>query len=167
MFLIRVSESGNDQTTSYTVVLDRLAPPSTTAVPLNPGDSVVNASLNPLGDADIYVLRGVTGDVIRLQATDHGNPSFGEGVTMQLFRPDGTLMMSASNHIAAVIQTTLNQSGIFVVRLTELDNEHTTSYSLEYQCLLGDCPSFRQGDRGVRPRRRRPATAAGSRHATI
>ena len=49
-------------------------------------------------------LRGVAGDVIRLQATDHGNPSFGEGVTMQLFRPDGTLMMSASNHIAAVIR---------------------------------------------------------------
>jgi hypothetical protein len=144
VFLIRVAESGNDQTTSYTVVLDRLAPPSPTAVALNPGDSIVNASLNPRGDADIYVLRGVTGDVIRLQATDHGNPSFSEGVTMQLFRPDGTLIMSATNHIAAVIQTTLDQSGIFVVRLTELDNDHTTSYSLEYQCLLGNCPSFRR-----------------------
>ena len=142
VFTIRVNESGNDQTTSYTVVLDQLAPPPPTAVTLNPGDRVINASLGPVGDADMFVFRGVSGDLIRLQVADRGNPSFSEGVTIKLFRPDGSLLRSASNFAAAGLEETLQQSGDFVVRVTEAENDQTRSYNLEYLCLIGSCPSF-------------------------
>jgi hypothetical protein len=141
MHLIRVSEAGNDQVIPYTLVLDRLAPASPAALQLNPGDRYQNIGLNPQGDADLYTFRGAAGDLISLTVTDNGNPSFWEGVIIQLFDPNGSLVTAAANYQSALIETSLAQPGDYVVRITELDNDHPASYNLEYLCLVGVCPT--------------------------
>jgi hypothetical protein len=56
---------------TYSVQLDRLAPVSTVATSINPGDTVVGGALDPRGDSDVFVFNGVIGDVISLSPSVH------------------------------------------------------------------------------------------------
>jgi hypothetical protein len=41
-----------------------------------------------------------------------------------------------------IVDTTINQTGVFTARVRDDGNDHLMTYNFEYQCLLGSCPSF-------------------------
>jgi hypothetical protein len=49
---------------------------------------------------------------------------------------------STVNTTTCMIDTTLNQTGVFTARVREQGDDHLMTYNFEYQCLLGSCPSF-------------------------
>jgi hypothetical protein len=142
LFTARVTESGNDQLMTYSVQLDRLAPTSPVATAVNPGDTITGAIIDPRGDADLFIFNGVNGDRISLRATDQAGGSSVPSCVLELYSPGGTLVTSVGHLNICVIETTLNQSGVFTARVTESGNDTVMTYNLEYQCLLGSCPSF-------------------------
>ena len=87
------------------------------------------------------MFNGVTGDVVSLRATDQSGGGSIPAVRLELFRPDGTLATSAANSTTAIIDTTIDQTGVFTLRVTEGSNTSHMTYNVEYQCLVGSCPS--------------------------
>ena len=142
LFTVRVSENNNDSLMTYALEIDRLAPFSTTAASINPGAMVIGARIDPDGDADLFVFNGVNGDVVSLRGTDQAGGSGIPAIRLELFRPDGTLAASAAGNTAAIIDTTLDQTGAFTLRVAENNNDSLMTYNVEYQCLVGSCPTF-------------------------
>jgi hypothetical protein len=142
LFLIRVFESSNTAAMTYALQIDRLAPFSTTAASINPGAIITGEHIDPDGDNDLYLFNGVTGDVVSLRTTDQSGGGSIPSVRLELFRPDGTLATTAVNNTTAVIDTALDQTGVFTLRVTEGSNTSHMTYNLEYQCLIGSCPTF-------------------------
>jgi hypothetical protein len=142
LFTARVSELGNNSLMTYSIELDRLAPPSPAATSVNPGDTVVGATINPRGDADLFIFNGVAGDTVSLRVTDQAGGNAAPSCVLELYRPDGTGVTSVSNTTTCIIDTTLNQTGVFTARVREQGDDHLMTYNLQYQCLLGSCPSF-------------------------
>lgn len=142
LFTARVSELGNNSLMTYSVELDRLAPPSLAATSVNPGATVVGAAINPRGDADLFIFNGVTGDTISLRVTDQAGGGGVPSCVLELYRPDGTRVTSVAHTTTCIVDTTLNQTGVFTARVREEGNDHLMTYNFEYQCLLGSCPSF-------------------------
>jgi hypothetical protein len=141
LFLIRVFESSNTSTMTYALQIDRVTPFSTTAASINPGAIITGAQIDPDGDNDLYLFNGVTGDVVSLRTTDQSGGGSIPFVRLELFRPDGTLATTATNNTTAVIDATLDQTGVFTLRVTEGSNTSHMTYNLEYQCLIGSCPT--------------------------
>ena len=119
LFTVRVSEFGNNSLMTYSVELDRLAPPSTVARSINPGDTLVGNVINPRGDADLFVFNGVSGDIISLRLTDQAGSRGTPSCLLELYRPDGTLVSSVTDVTSCIIDTTLNQTGVFTARVRE------------------------------------------------
>ena len=142
LFTIRVTEFQSSQLMTYTVWLDRLSPPSPTATSINPGNTIIGERIDPKGDTDLFIFNGVQGDVISLRMTDQETAFFEPAAGMELFGPDGMLVTSASAAGTATIDVTLNQTGVFTVRASEFQSTATMTYNLEYQCLIGTCPSY-------------------------
>ena len=142
LFTARVSEFGNNALMTFAVEIDRLTPFSATASSINPGVTIVGSRIDPAGDADLFLFNGVNGDVISLRATDQAGSGSVPAVNMELFRPDGTLAATIANNTIAVIDTALDQTGIFTIRVTAFGNDNLMTYNLEYQCLVGSCPTF-------------------------
>jgi hypothetical protein len=142
LFTARVFETNNDSLMTFALEIDRLAPFSNTASSINPGVSIIGERIDPHGDADLFVFNGVNGDVVSLRATDQAGGSGIPAISVELFRPDGTLAASAANNTTAIIDTALDQTGVFTLRVTEVANDSVMTYNVEYQCLVGSCPSF-------------------------
>ena len=142
LFTARVSESGNNSLITYSIELDRLGPPSPVARSINPGDTLVGSRIDPRGDADLFVFNGVTGDTISLRLTDQAGSGGAPSCVLELYRPDGTLVASDTDVTTCIVDTTLNQTGVFTARARESGDNNLMTYNLEYQCLLGSCPSF-------------------------
>jgi hypothetical protein len=142
LFTARVSENNNDSLMTYALEIDRLAPFSTTAASINPGAIVIGARIDPDGDADLFVFNGVNGDVVSLRGTDQAGGSGIPSIRLELFRPDGTLAASAAGNTSAIIDATLDQTGAFTLRVTENNSDSLMTYNVEYQCLVGSCPTF-------------------------
>jgi hypothetical protein len=142
LFTARVSENNNDSLMTYALEIDRLAPFSTSAASINPGAIVIGARIDPDGDADLFVFNGVNGDVVSLRATDQAGGSGIPAISLELFRPDGTPAASAAGNTSAIIDTTLDQTGAFTLRVAENNNDSLMTYNVEYQCVVGSCPTF-------------------------
>jgi hypothetical protein len=142
LFVARVSESSNTSLMTYAMEIDRLTPFSNTASSINPGGAITGHTIDPDGDADLFVFNGVTGDVVSLRATDQSGGGSIPGVRLELFRPDGTLATTVVNNTTAIIDTTFDQTGVFTLRVTETSSTSHMTYNVEYQCLTGSCPSF-------------------------
>ena len=141
LFIVRVSEQSNTSVMTFAMEIDRLTSFSNTATSINPGGSIIGALIAPDGDADLFLFNGVTGDVVSLRATDQSGGGSIPFVRLELFRPDGTLATSAANNTTAIIDTTIDQTGVFTLRVTEGSNTSQMTYNVEYQCLTGSCPS--------------------------
>jgi hypothetical protein len=142
LFTLRVTEIGDDHLMNYALEIDRLFPSPARAAPINPGTTFTNMRIDPQGDADLYAFSGVSGDVISLRVTDPSGGSSIPAPVLELFRPDGTLAGTHAGNTTAALDVTLEQSGIFIVRVTEVANDHLMTYHLEYQCLQGGCPTL-------------------------
>jgi hypothetical protein len=142
LFIARVSELSNTSLMTFALEIDRLTPFSNTASSINPGGQIIGEHIDPDGDADLFLFNGVNGDVVSLRATDQSGGGSIPFVRLELFRPDGTLATSAANNTTAVIDTTIDQTGVFALRVTEGSNTSHMTYNVEYQCITGSCPSF-------------------------
>ena len=142
LFTVRVTEYQNDEMMTYSVQLDRLSPPSTTAVSINPGDTLLGHVIAPTGDADLFVFNAVSGDLVSLRVTDQAGTGFDPAVAMELYRPDGTFVVATSATGTASIERTLDQTGTFTLRVTEYQDDEAMTFNVEYQCISGSCPTF-------------------------
>ena len=142
LFTARVSETNNDDLMTFALEIDRLVPFSNTASSINPGVTFIGERIDPHGDADLFVFNGVNGDVVSLRATDQAGGSGIPAISLELFRPDGTLAGSAAGNTTAIIDTALDQTGVFTLRVAEVNNDSVMTYNVDYQCLVGSCPSF-------------------------
>lgn len=137
---IRVSEQGANQTVDYSVVLDRIAPVSPAAAALDPGADIVGV-ISPRGELDVFSFHGEVDDQITLVGTDTAG-SAGPGVGLELFAPDGRLLVSATNNTQARINRGLTETGAYTLILREYTNSAPAfTYSLNYSCT-GSCPSM-------------------------
>jgi hypothetical protein len=137
---IRVSESGNNQTIYYNVVLERVMPLSPAALPLCSGCNLQGA-IEGVGDIDLYYFKGSPGDEISTQVARSGVGS--PGPCVQLFGPDGLPMANGkvcrSGKGAVTVNQTIQQAGMYVIAVTESGDDQTISYSVDLQCI-GVCP---------------------------
>lgn len=142
LFTVRVTEYGNNQVMTYAAELDRLVPPSTTAVSINPGDTITGGTIDPRGDSDLYIFNGVSGDTISLRLTDQAGPTSHPSCLLELYRPDGTLVSALANSTICALDVQLDQTGVFTIRTIEYGEDDLMTYNLEYQCIIGSCPTF-------------------------
>jgi hypothetical protein len=142
LFTIRLSEYQNDALMTYTLELDRLHPFSPVARSINPDDTFLGERIAPKGDADIFLFNGVNGDVVSFRVTDLAGGAFEPAASIELYRPDGSLVTALTSGSTVVLDRTLDQTGVFSVRVTEYQNSVEMTFNITYQCLLGSCPTF-------------------------
>ena len=113
-YSILVFESSNNSTMGYGLSLERIAPPSASATPINPG-GVLSDTIDPVGDMDLFFFQGSNADTIAVQAARQsgGNPC------IQLFDPDGVLMDGICGSTTARIDIDLDQTGTYSILVFE------------------------------------------------
>ncbi len=142
LFTLRISESGNDNLMTYGVQMERLLPVSPTATSINPGDAVANLTMDPRGDADLFVFNGVSGDTISLRVTDQAGGGSSPACLLELYGPDGVLIVDVAANTTCLIDRALTSTGAYTIRVRESGDDNLMTYNLEYQCILGSCPTF-------------------------
>jgi hypothetical protein len=141
LFTARVTESGNNHLMSYSLQVDRLAPNFSAPAALNPGDTLTNQKIDPFGDTDLIMFNGASGDNITFTVTDQAGDSTIPACVLEVYRPDGTQVVSVSDNEVCVLNTTLDQTGVFAARVSELGDNNIMTYTIDYQCV-GNCPSY-------------------------
>jgi len=136
-YVVIVSENGHDQTLSYTVALERIHAPSPTARALPYGTTLTDA-IDIVGDLDLFMLSGVAGDLIRVQAIKQSSSSF-PAVCITLFDPQVTQVHSGCG-AGAIVTLTPSITGTYVILVSENGHDQTTSYSVSLTCITGVCP---------------------------
>jgi hypothetical protein len=135
VFTIRVS-AWNNGTMGYALSVERLAPPSASAVPLRFNQNLAD-EINPVGDIDLYFLNGAVNDLVTIQLTyrsGSGRPC------LELFDPAGVLLDShCPNAFSARLDKRLESTGIFTIRVSAWNNG-TMGYNVDLQCV-GQCSS--------------------------
>jgi hypothetical protein len=132
---IVMSEAGHNETVEYAMTLERIAPPSPAALPIDYGD-VKNEEIAGPGDADTWSFPGEAGDTVRVQsasATDPGVSCF------QLFAPDGSQIDFARCGNTSR-DYKLVQSGPHTIVMTEAGHDDEVEYALTLECIAGVCP---------------------------
>jgi hypothetical protein len=142
LFTARASEQGNDNLMTYSVQLERLIPFSPTAVSVNPGDALASLTLDPKGDADLFLFNGVNGDIVSFRVTDEAGGGSSPGCVLELYGPDGALVAAVTANTTCLIDSTLTDTGLYIARIRETGDDNLMTYNLEYQCILGSCPTF-------------------------
>jgi hypothetical protein len=141
LFTVRVSETLHDAVMPYSLQVDRLTPSSIVAS-INPDETITSSTIDPAGDTDLYLFNGVSGDTITLTLIDVSGSGPDPSCVLEIYRPDGSLANIAANTSVCVINTTLNQTGVFTIRAREAGDDQLLTYDLRYQCVVGSCPSF-------------------------
>ncbi len=137
----------------YSLSLERLAAPSPTAIPINFGETLTGI-IDPRGEMDLFVMNGLAGDVVVVQAASTSTPD----PCVEVFDPAGVRIASQCRNQSARVEVTLTSSGPHTVLLTEWNNDRTMGYSLTTQCF-GTCP--RIGPNPGQTMRRLTVTPAG------
>jgi hypothetical protein len=133
---IVVTEQFNDQSVNYTLSLERLVPPSNSA-PQSRYGLAASEDINTVGDVDLRWFNGSAGTVVTLIASREA----GAVPCVELWAPaGGRIGGPACSTLGARIDATLNTTGVYVVRLSEQFNDQTVSYSIDLQCVSGQCP---------------------------
>ena len=134
-YAIVVSEQSNAATMPYTLVLERLAPPSPLAQGTEYGLGIADA-INPIGDLDVFAFRATAGDTITVDAARQS----GGTPCIELFAPDGTPVGApACDASVAHLGATLAQTGTYAILVSEGSNDATMAYLLTLQCSTGAC----------------------------
>lgn len=131
---IAFAQVNNFSTAQYALALERIDPPSPTAIPIDFGE-VINNEINTAGDIDIFIFGGEASDTIRLQASrlEGGSSCF------RLYGPDGAPLDIARCSNAAR-DYVLAQTGTHAIVMTASNNSQTVEHSLTLLCIAGVCP---------------------------
>jgi uncharacterized protein (TIGR03437 family) len=126
---IQVAEDCYDQTVSYALLLERLTPPSPTAIPVYFGRPL-EGDVNPVGDMDAVYFRGSAGDAISAQMVrldGAGEPA------VLMVDPDGNLPLGG--WVRGGSDVRLTKPGLYTLMLADNNCDQTLSYRLEVQCF--------------------------------
>jgi len=129
---ILVSEGFNDAIVNYALALERIAPPSLAARPID-YSQVLSDEINGVGDIDAFVFTGGANDLVRVQTSKLGGPGFS---SFEVFGPDGTLICFGGS-----TNCQLTQGGAHTILVSEGFNDATVIYSLTLECIVGVCPA--------------------------
>jgi len=133
-YTIEVSMSGQ-RALRYGLSLERLVPPSPSATPLSPGQSL-NREIDPSGEVDLYFFRGALEDHVTVRVSRRA----GLGVPVaEVFDPDGEPIGGTGGQISA----RLEKAGIYTVRVSASTEFHRFTYTVTFQCS-GACPAARK-----------------------
>jgi len=117
---------------AYALALERVAPPSFSARPIQYDDTVED-EVNPTGDIDLFSFEGTQGDTVDLLVTSQGSLR----PCMELVAPDNTRTVECGNAFSQQIDTTLNLTGTYTVLVSA--SSFSGAYALALQCLAGPC----------------------------
>jgi hypothetical protein len=132
---ILVKESSDDETEVFTLVLERVSPPSIAARALCFGCDLAD-TIEPVGDLDLFKFVAMGTETISAQAS---MPGVGEA-RLELYDPDGVLIASNDGLTTASIQTGLTKSGTHVLVVKEASDDETDVYNITLQCVGGCTP---------------------------
>jgi hypothetical protein len=133
-FTILVSSTGLRPTGGYSLILEKVAPPSGDARPLYYGGDVMD-EINPTGDFDVYYFPGNVGDVIVLQVTSQGDLT----PCLELRDPDNTPHTACRDASLQRIDYTLPATGIYTAILSSTGLRPVGPYDVTVQCVAGLC----------------------------
>jgi len=140
LWTINIHDGGAPNAGPYTFVLDRLAPASPAAEPVEYGKTITG-EINPLGDADLFIIGGGLGSTIAIQTAQTDG---GVQPCIAVYDPDGVLVASdchtSGNTFA--ITATIAKAGAHTVHIADRGNNDVGTFSLTLQCLAGDCPDL-------------------------
>jgi hypothetical protein len=132
MYTILVGEFGNNQTCDYNLILERIVPVSPTAQEL-PYETPQTDTIDPVVDADPFFFAANSGDSVSLAISPVNGPG---APRFQLFNPDGTPKSAANINS---FQEVLDQTGKYVIMVSEFGNNQTAGYTLDLKCIAGKC----------------------------
>ena len=115
---------------TYTVVLERVSPPSRDRIPIQYG-ATLDGDLDPEYDFDLFVFRGGAGDSITIEANGNVRPC------IELVTPDDSRQVACDfGAFSQRIDRVLTQEGTYAVLYSGV---FTGAYTLSLQCLVGPC----------------------------
>ncbi len=127
--LVDVFFSGT--TGNYSLALERFIPPSSNAVAVQYG-TTYESTLDASGDLDLFVLGGEANTTVRIQATYQSGSM---RPCMELIAPDNSRMTACNNAFSNSIDTTLSQSGTYIVLIRDWFSTSTGNYGLAIERL--------------------------------
>jgi hypothetical protein len=133
-YSIQVRNSLNG-TMSYTLLLERIWPPSPTAMSICPGCTLTNLMIDPGWDYDLYGFEGQAGDAITVQV---GGLS-GGSPCVDVVSPSDTPPSFGLNCALGYKSLTLEEAGTHTIVVWEYLSDETLDYTVNLQCF-GDCP---------------------------
>ena len=125
----------SSSTGSYALVLERLIPPTPSAVSILYGEALSN-EINPVGDLDLFAFEGSGGSTIVIRGTQMGT---GVVPCLTLTKPDRSSVTACDHSNTNSINITLTQSGTHTILVMDRLNSSTGLYTLNLQCLIGPC----------------------------
>jgi hypothetical protein len=125
----------NHATMIYSLSLERMAPPSPSAMLIEYGD-LITCSIDPIGDVDVFQFKGSAEEVVLARL----NPQSGGSPCLALFDPDGSLIGSNCPLGIAGLNVRLPKTGTYTIQIT-VWNQATMTYSIGLQCA-GSCAAL-------------------------
>ena len=137
LFTLRVFEQGNDQVLLYGLTLERVTPPSPTALDVCRNCTVTD-QIDPVGDLDFFSFAGRAGDDVIIQVTKQA----GGNACQELWGPTGEPVAGAcSSYVTPVtrLDLRLKQDGLYTILVFEQGIDQTLDYTVYFECF-GVCP---------------------------
>jgi hypothetical protein len=106
--------------------------PEPTDMSIAYGD-LVTCSIGVSGDADVFRFSGSTGEIILLQATYHSGSM---RPCLKLVAPDGTDLEACENSFTNRIDTTLDQTGIYTILISDVFGTGTGEYAVALESII-------------------------------
>ncbi|MEO0424144.1 MAG: choice-of-anchor D domain-containing protein [Pseudomonadota bacterium] len=137
-YTLIASDIGDSETGNYTVAAQQLFPLPPTAISIGYDETIVD-TISPIADSDIIAFTGVSGDTIRITATDLDNAALDP--FLEVYGPDGVLIttLAPPNNSGTFVQLSLTQTGTYTMAMFDSGINETGSYSVNLQCIFGSC----------------------------
>lgn len=144
-YTVIICDSGYDETGPYTLQLERIPP--TSLPPLLANQSPVADSFDPKTDTDFFEYEGIAGTEVRFVVNgkaDYADPR------LEIWAPDGIKLTDTAcgglcsfqvepADFTEVSWTSLEQSGTYLLAISDAGNDEVGSFELNAQCLVGPC----------------------------
>jgi hypothetical protein len=121
-------------TGGYDLALERVAPPSSTAQPIDYG-ATIEGEIDPSGDLDLFSFSGTAGETIAVQVTSLSSLR----PCLELVAPDNTRIVACANAFSHRIDSTLTLSGTYTILVSAFS--FSGAYVLALERILPPSPN--------------------------
>lgn len=134
-----VTESGNNGSLTYALSIDRTYPvrndwPAITFGAVEPDE------ISPQADVDSRRLTATAGDLLRFIATDTSSSSI-PAICLEVIAPSGAIsIVQTCSNANVQVDLPVLETGDYTVLVFESGHNNPTPYSLNVECLSGNCP---------------------------